>query len=604
MYNISNEYQAKMFDQVQTHRLLGTIDDVSFTGNDVIGVSYTNQCADKNVVIGSAAIGTLKLTFLRDVLNRGDYYNKQIQIWDGLLLGEDENHNPIYEDVLVGTFWVAEATWTNAGMIDVTAYDALSKLDKSVTFDQSSAELFGWLNIISTECDVNVGMTQAECEALPNGDLEIAIYEQNNIKTYRDVLSALGQTVGGFGYATRDGGIAVNTFNNTSILTIPNIRRFSGATYSDFTTRFDAISFNDLVGEKVWVVGDPDGYTMELGDAPFLQYGDFEARQAMANRIFAQVQGMQYTPFKVELLPAFVALDLGDVVSYSDDYSHNTSSGAIMCISWQYNKSIVTQCFGSNPNLKNAKSKTDNAVTGASRYGGGSKLSTFVATNGSDITIQQNETEIVRANFTVADNACALALFECKFTIPDVEDTEESGPLPEVDELIHVYYYIDGHPYDYIPANHFNDAGLHTISLMLPVVGASSDSKHTLVVKMDCVNGNCTVDALDSHLYIQSTGAAGEAKWDGWIRCDDEMHLIPIDAINLVEYGDDVVLTQYERNDPDPISENISLVDIGQYELLDTEDLCEVFMEGGFAICLEQSDDVIRTENDVRLITE
>ena len=60
MYQVSEAYTTKMFDQVQTHRLIGQIDSVAFYGEDVIGVSYTNRCSDKNVNLGSVNIGVLK----------------------------------------------------------------------------------------------------------------------------------------------------------------------------------------------------------------------------------------------------------------------------------------------------------------------------------------------------------------------------------------------------------------------------------------------------------------------------------------------------------------------------------------------------------------
>lgn len=602
MYNVSNEYRTKMFDKIQTHRLTGTIDDVDFDANDVIGVSYSNQCCDNKVNVGSVYIGTLKLTFLNDILNRGDYYDKKIIIYDSLYLGQDENNDPIYEAVLIGTFWVAEATWTAAGMIDITAYDVLSKLDKNVTFDQSSAKLYGWLNIIGTECDVQVGMTQVECEAMTNGNTELAVYTDNDIQTYRDLLSKLAQTVGGFGYATRDGSIAVKSFTNTSILTIPKINRFQGAEFSDFTTRIDAISFNDLVGEKLWIEGDEDGYVMELGDAPFLQYGSEEARTIRVQNILNQVQQMEYTPLKVELLPAFIALDLGDIVSFSSDYTGNTSVGCIMSVSWQYNNSFQVQCYGSNPNLKNAKSKTDHAVTGASRYGGGSKLATFVATNADQVTIQSIPTEVVRAHFSVADNAAALALFECKFTLPD-QDPEESG-LPTYGEIVDVYYYLDGALLDYQPAETYGEPGLHTISLMLPIVGANAEAKHTLIVRMKTINGDTVVLPLDSHLYIQSTGTAGQAKWDGWIAAEDDYKIIDIGNLGIVDFNDASTVTLFAENSPSGFSDNISLCGIGYYEPLGMVDTVNVYLEGGFAFLLEQSDEVLRTESDVRIITE
>lgn len=599
MYTVSNDYLTKMFDQVQTHKLTGTIDNVEFSSEDVIGVSYSNQCADNNVVVGSVYVGTLKLTFLKDILNRGDYYDKEIKIYDHLLVAEDT-----WEQVLIGTFYVAEAQWSGAGMIDITAYDALSKLDKNVTFDESSAEIYGWLNVISTECDVPIGMTQAECELLPNGNTALAVYTDNNITTFRDLLSKLAVTVGGFGYATRDGSIALKSFTNESILTIPKINRFQGATYSDYETRFDAISFSDLINEKVWIEGDPDGYIMDLGDEPFLQYGSDEQRKMHVQAIFNAVQLMTYTPFKVEILPAFVILDLGDVVSFTNDYSDNTSTGCIMNVSWTYNHSFIIQCFGANPNLKNAKSKTDQNVTSAARYGGGSKLATFVATNADQVIIQSIPTEVVRAHFSVADNAAALALFECKFTLPEQEEEESGMPIPYA-ELVEVYYYLDGLPLDYQPAETYGEPGLHTISLMLPIVGASAESKHTLIVRMKTTDGNTVVLPLDSHLYIQSTGTAGAAKWDGWIKVEDDYKIVNVGDLGVIDFNDTFNVAFFnDVVNPDAIGDNISLCGIGYYEPLGMVDTCNVYMEGGFAFLLEQNDEVLRTEQDVRIITE
>lgn len=601
MYTVSNDYLTKMFDQVQTHKLTGTIDNVEFSSEDVIGVSYSNQCADNNVVVGSVYVGTLKLTFLKDILERGDYYDKEIKIYDHLLVAEDT-----WEPVLIGTFYVGEAQWSGTGMIDITAYDVLSKLDKTVTFDQSSAELYGWLNVIATECDVTVGMTEADCEALPNGNIALAVYDENNITTYRDLLSKLAQTAGGFGYATRDGGIAIKNFNNNSILSIPKINRFTGATYSDYETRFDAISFNDLINETVWIEGDPEGYIMELGDEPFLQYGSDEERKAHVQALFNSIKLMTYTPFKVEMLPAFVILDLGDVVSFTSDYSGNTSTGCIMNVSWQYNKSFVIQCFGANPNLKNAKSKTDNAVTGASRYGGNSKLATFVATNADPVVIGYDEPmEVVRAHFSVADNAAALALFECKFNLPEKEIQDESGyPIP-YSEILDVYYYLDGALLDYRPQQTYGEPGVHTISLMLPIVGASADAKHTLIVYLKTIDSETPVAPLDAHLYIQSTGTAGAAKWDGWISAKDDYKIVDIGDLGFVDFNDSVTINLFNNvTIPETVGDNISLCGIGYYEPLNLVDTCNVYLEGSFAFLLEQNNEVLRTESDVRIITE
>ena len=124
MYSISEAYRTKMFDNVQTHSLRGTINqNFIFTDDDVIGVSYTNQCSDKKVALGSVNIGVLKMTFLKDILNRGDYYDKKIVISDRLLTGYDGNDDPVWESVPIGEFYV-DYTFTPGQATHISAWNA------------------------------------------------------------------------------------------------------------------------------------------------------------------------------------------------------------------------------------------------------------------------------------------------------------------------------------------------------------------------------------------------------------------------------------------------------------------------------------------------
>ena len=150
MYSVSEEYLTKMLDQIQTHKLSGTIDGVSFDESNVIGVSINNRCAEKKVNLGSVNIGTLKLTFLTDILNRGEYYGKTIILSDSLYLGLDENEEEVWETVPIGTFYVASATWSAAG-IDITAYDVLSKLDDTLDFTETTSKIYGFCQYIATK---------------------------------------------------------------------------------------------------------------------------------------------------------------------------------------------------------------------------------------------------------------------------------------------------------------------------------------------------------------------------------------------------------------------------------------------------------------------
>lgn len=442
MYSVSESYRAKMLDQVQTHRLTGTIDGVSFSEADVIGVSYQNQCSQKNVLVGSVNIGTLKLTFLRDILNRGEYFGKVITLSDSLYLGLDEDEEPIWESVPVGTFYIAEAVWTAAG-IDVTAYDCLSRLDESLNISETSSKIYGFCQYIASETDTIFGMTEEECEALPNGNELIAPYEEANFETFRDLLSALAQMVGGFAYAAKDGTWKLRSFDNTPVVTIPKNRRMTGSSFSDFETYYDTVVFTDVEAKTVRAIGDGQGQSMNLGSQPFLQYGVWEARERRALAIVNAIKRMRYTPFKMSALPAFIALDLGDVISLPDDYSEGTSIGAVMQLSYTYNKTVVMNCFGDNPALQSAQSKTDKNIIGLVNNTTQNEVTYYNFTNLDEITFGSNEeVTIASLGFTAAQTTTVKIMHE--FLMDMEKDLTSLGSYE-------LHYYLDNELVTYKP---------------------------------------------------------------------------------------------------------------------------------------------------------
>lgn len=590
MYNISNDYQTKMFDQVQTHALSGLIGGSdTFSENDVIGVSITNRCSDKNVNVGSVNVGVLKLTFLRDLLERGNYYNKTISLSDSLLLGYDADDEPIWESVPLGTFYVAEATWRSQGMVDVVAYDCLSLMDIPLQIEQTSGYLYDFCKLIELHTGAVFGMTQEECEALPNGTALISPYPDNDMTTYRDLLSKLAQLVGGFGYADRDGSFRLKSFDYLSVLSIGNTRRFSGAKYSDFVTRFDGLSYQDVMttGETFYI-GDEDGVVMSIGANPFMQYGTPSVNKIRAEVIYNVVQFMNYTPYEVGLLPAFCALDLGDVVSFTNDYTQNTSSGAIMEFTWTYNKSIVIRCFGSNPNIRNAKSKTDHAVKGASSANKDGRVATFTATNIQEFTLDDHtKTEILKCLFTTSTEQPLLTLTEVKFETPD-------------ESVVEVFYYLDGEEIAYIPTETYSEGGLHTLSLMYPLEGLEIDRRHRFSVKMRSSSG-ATIQPLSARVYIQGTGFDLTGVFDGFVEVLDYINLIDFGYLEPLSFSE-AVSSSLADNTTGSASDNLSLVDVSGLYVLALVDGVAVWLEN--MPLLAENSVVFRSEDGVRFLVE
>lgn len=590
MKNVSQEYIEKMFDQVQTHSLRGTLDnDISFTDRDVVGVSWTGQCSDKNVKIGSVYIGTLKLTFLRDFLNRGEYQDKKITIEDGLWLDEED-----IEYVPIGEFYIGEATWTGKDMVVVTAYDCLSKMDKPIAEYQTSGYLYDLCMMVSLITDAPFGMTRAECEALPNGNVLLSAFEENDMTTWRDFVSKLAQMVGGFAYADSDGTWKLKSFGTVPVTSIPNIRRMSGSKFSDFKTRFDYLSYVDIrtTGETLYI-GDPLGFGMDLGENPFLQFGTALEVKTRAQEIFDVIKEMKYTPYDVSLLPAFIALDLGDVLSFPDDYTENVSTGALMSITWTYNKSLKVKCFGSNPNLVNAKSASDNRAAANRSSNKDGRITAFVATNSNEIVINDNETqEVLRTRFSTSSSQPVLTLTEIKFETDDPTEVQ-------------IIYELDRTEFDYIPTETYSEAGLHTISLMYPLMGVTQNTAHVFTVKMRSSSG-AVIEPLEAHTYIQGTGFDVSNVFDGYIDAEDDIRLIPLGELELLTMNDNAEITINAAAVLDAM-DNLKLHELASLSAIPLEEGSgvlspHVYFQTIFGYILTESGDVLTTESGDRLI--
>lgn len=617
MYSVSDAYKAKMLDQVQTHRIVGLLDDAySFTEADVIGVSYRNQCSQKNVALGSVNIGVLKLTFLVDLLDRGDYYGKKIIIYDGLKI--DEN---VFEDVPIGVFYIAEAIRTAAGIV-ITAYDVLSKADKNLTIDQTSGTLFYFCKYIESETGAHFGMSQEECEALPNGTEVISPYEDNDMTTFRDLMSALAQMVGGFAYADRNGNWKLKSFDNVSVISIPKARRMSGTEISDFDSYYDFVSYVDAKTKNVKVVGEGDGLVMKLGNQPFLQYGTPEAIDRRVNNILNVVKEMVYTPFKASMLPAFIALDLGDVIELEDDYAGDTSSGAVMLATWTYNKSFKVQCYGDNPNLRDAQSRTDKDISGIINQTVQNEVTYYNFANLEPIELGSDyEVTIAQLYFTAAQQTTVKILHE--FIMEMMRDLSLQGSYE-------IRYYLDGERVNYSPYESLSplvitteipdpeESGEGTQSIQADIEPVESTiTRDFFYVLRDVAPGirhswevkiithgieQTTIDVNHAHITLEGQRLYGEDYFDGYIEAADNLIAEPIGGLGLVSMsegtGEDAPKIELQNLIVNQANDNIKLENIAGLGLISMDDAATILLEY-VALATENGEDFLTEDNQI-----
>ena len=363
MYSVSPEFITALHAEARFERVRGSIDNISFDDSNVLSLGYSNRCSDTaDISFGSCYLGELQATFIDISISRGDWRGKVITLEWGLVL-EDES----IEYIPVGVFTIQEATWSASG-ISVKAYDNTSKLDKICLNLQTTGTVYDLLSLACLECGLELGQTELQIAALPNGNKFIASYPNSDIKTWRDYVSWVAQVVGGFAYCGRDGKLYVKSFYNLSAVdSFTDEERDISTTFSDYTTLYDGISVVDIESQELiyFSVG-TGGAVINLGSNPFLQYGK-EEREELLNTLANVAASLMYTPLNSTILSSIV-YDLGDVITCSGGIAGSgTLSCCVMSIDWNSKHSTNLQGFGSDPNLTSGKSKTDKALNGLMR---------------------------------------------------------------------------------------------------------------------------------------------------------------------------------------------------------------------------------------------
>jgi hypothetical protein len=351
-----------MHGKVQRFRMTGKIGDTEFTDENILAGSFsiTNQCCGNNEIqIGQVYIGELNATFLGLNLKRYSLKGMKIQPVFGLMLADGS-----YEDVPLGVFNISEASWTASGLV-VKAYDNMSLLDKSCNSSQTNGTAFDIAKMACEACKLTLGTMDAEFKTFANGAETISLYEENDVETWRDLLSWVGQTVACNVMAGRDGSIIFRPYNKTIVDTLDEEHRFAGGSFSDFETRYTGLSCVNLADKttKYYGVEEDTGLTYNLGTNPFMQYGVDETKDALRNNVLTALQQIDYVPFKCSLIgnPAY---DLMDVFSFSGGIADADKLFCMTKFDFKYNGSYVMEGVGKNPALASARSKSDKNIAG------------------------------------------------------------------------------------------------------------------------------------------------------------------------------------------------------------------------------------------------
>lgn len=511
MYSVSEAYITAMKKAQRVERVRGTIGAVSFTDENVLALNYNNKCSDnKDVAFGSVRIGQLKAQFVNINIPRGQWRGQRITLEAGLTLADKT-----VEYIPLGVFYIAKADWSATG-VTVTASDIISLLDAPVSFAQSSGTVYGYLTALSNALGVGLGVTEEECEAMPNGDMLLDIYPGAALSTWRDLTSYVAQVVGGFAYATRNGELAIKSFKDSAVVDeITTYEREEGTRFSDYTTAYAGISITDMETNNVMYysgAGGSGGQYISLGSNPLLQYGVSSTKTRMRTAVADVASSITYTPFAFSTL-SHIAYDLGDLLTCSGGIAGASDlTCCVMSIDWTFKSLTMWEGYGADPSLASSMSKADKAVAALAKNQKSDGITYYPYINTARVELTTTPKRLYRIVFATADTATVELWHETKWNNTLVGDTQ----------TIKYEYYLDGVKFDYEPTDCFGEDGLHAVAHPFWLLNVGGGEKHTWEVRASLDSGTAIAAVGDLRAILKGQRLVGSIDFDGNIELADE----------------------------------------------------------------------------------
>ena len=600
MYVGSAEFQLANAQPIQKHRISGTIDDIPFGPSDVIlgSVSITNQCSDSSdAQIGAVYIGELHITFVPNIgVPPKTWQDRVISINFSLLTDEDPE---TWETFSLGVFTVASAERTLQGF-EITAYDNLSKFDKEVTWDYlPSGTLYSILSDLCTDCEVTLGMTQADCEALPNGDQNIAMYPGSDVQTYRDIIYWLSQMVAGFATCDRMGRLVLRSYSvilnaEGSVAQLPQGKRLMGASISDYVTNFRGVNLYSMKEEenKYYGAAVGTGLVYDLGANPFMQYGTAVTIREMAMNVADAIR-YKLRPFSASIMSAPI-WELGDRLQLSGGIAteYNTTT-VIHAINYVHGSNTQLQCFGANPAIAQSGTQDKTATTA----GNSAKLNNTSYkryANPNQITVSTIPEKVAEITFTAEKNTDFDVWHEILLS------TQLNGSnLVELEAV----YYLDGAELTRKPVETYIDEARHILTLNYSA--SVSEGNHLWEVYLVAAGGTVTIDANAAIAVLKGQGLSNAETWDGIIFLTDDVANVQM-LLNTATVSETAPAFTVYDSEADPptyikipeIDDNAENVEMTMNTSAVTENFTITLSQPTFPIEAEESTSLLAPEQD------
>lgn len=510
MFPVSAAYMTAIGKPIKTRRIVGTVGDIAFNDSNIVSgtLKIDNRCSDgTELTLGAVYIGQLTCVF-HGINLTGEWMGKTITLSEELLVAEDT-----WEAVPLGVYHVVEAQHQETGVY-VVAYDVMDYLDKPWSVSSTTGTPYDYLALISERCDVELAQTEEEIRELPNGTFGFALYEENDIQTYRDLLFWVAQTMACFATATRDGKIELRQYGGLPVDQIGSWTRWEGSSFSDYVTRYSGVSVVNIDDQSTIYRGlEVDTMlTYNLGANPLLQHMILDT--ALGN-ILQALEAIAFTPFNVDRsgCPAY---DLGDILTFPDGIGGGRT-GCIMAYEYDYHDVYMIDGYGANPALYGAQSKSDKELAGLMSKSVVNTFQYYTYTNAEEIELREDYKEILSLRF--GSTKQTLVTFQAEIKLEnEIEDAD-------VDTIVNnIKYIFNGSEADYHPVETWIE-GKHLLHLLY-LIPIGSAALNTLKVRMNSEGGVTYIGRADLNAVISGQGLVASNTWDGYIDAEDTIGTI------------------------------------------------------------------------------
>jgi hypothetical protein len=363
-----------------------------------------------------------------------------------------------------------------------------------------------------------MAQTETQLNAFPNGTLIFSIFAESDISTWRDLLSWIAQTYGGFATINREGKLEIRTYGSTAVDSLSPANRHDGGTFSDYVTKYTGISYLDIASKQTRYTGATidDGSTMTLGGNPFLQNRQ-QATLAVANLLTA-ISAIQYTPFKISTVsnPAY---DLADIIEFTAGIAGTASTCCLMNYVFTFRKSFTMQGYGADPEKASAKSKVDKNLAGLLAEVSATEMSFYEYRNQKAIAIR-NEIlkQVLKVKMISKTNTRAQIHININLETEKITGADFTNLVAE--------YMINGDVEPLKPKETYVD-GFHVLHLMyiLPMI---ANITVFFVLRLQANDGNIDIDRQGVWFYASGLGLVGDGTWDGTFDFEEEEILYTI----------------------------------------------------------------------------